>query len=91
MRDARGWIFLQGNADHSATNSEVAGLCAAMPQLQEVWGELQARGYVQERPTVLAPEKSLLERHANVIRNSGDLFAKQPTYWADLFGKLGLR
>ena len=51
---------------------------------------LSLRGFVKELPEFLTPETAVIERHARVIRDSGDLFMRHPTYWADLFEKLGL-
>jgi hypothetical protein len=85
-----GWVFFRGKADPPATTLAAEKVCTAMPELRGVWEEFQKRGFVQNCPGQLVPDRALLERHADVIRNSGELFAKHPTYWAGLFRRLGL-
>jgi len=88
---ASSWLFFKGTAGPpSAERVFVEQQIQAMPGLVGVWEELQRRGTVQEYPAQLTPEPALLEHHASVIRSSGELFTKHPTYWAGLFGKLGL-
>jgi hypothetical protein len=65
-------------------------LSATWPELHRLWAEFEQRGSDHDCPVHLAPDQALLERHARVIRNSGELFTRHPTYWNGLFGKLGL-
>jgi hypothetical protein len=90
VADSRGWLFFRGKADPPATTAVAERLCTVMPELRGVWQEVQKRGFVKNCPGQLEPERGLLEHHAVVIRNSGDLFAKHSTYWADMFRRLGL-
>lgn len=90
VADAKGWVFFRGKADPPATTAPVEWLLTAMPQLRELWEGFQKRGMVHNCPSQLEPERALLEYHADVIRAAGDPFDKHPTYWADLFRKLGL-
>jgi len=85
------WLFFKATAQPpSAERVFVEQQIQALPGLANVWEELQRRGAVQDYPAQLRPEPALLEYHASVIRSSGSLFTKHPTYWGDLFRKLGL-
>ena len=90
VADARRWAFFRGKAERPDTTLVPEELGDAMPELRSLWAEFQARGFVRDCPEELAPDRTLLERHAQVVRRSGELFAKHPTYWADRFAKLGL-
>ncbi len=90
VENARRWAMFRRKTDPPGTTAASEKACAAMPELRGFWAEFQARGFVKELPDFLAPEAVLLERHASVIRNSGDLFTRHSTYWADLFDKLSL-
>lgn len=90
VEDARGWSMFRRKTDPLGTTMASEKVFAAMPELRSLWAEFQKRGFVKELPDFLAPEPSVLERHAAVIRNSGDLFTRHPTYWADLLEKLSL-
>ena len=88
---ASSWLFFKAAAQPpSAERVFAEQQIQAMPSLAGVWEELQRRGAVQECPAQLTPEPALLAYHASVIRSSGELFTKHPTYWGDLFRKLGL-
>jgi len=88
---ASSWLFFTGTAGPpSAERINVEQQIQSIPGLAGVWEELQRRGAVQDYPAQLRPEPTLLEYHASVIRSSGTLFTKHPTYWGDIFRKLGM-
>jgi hypothetical protein len=91
VANASSWLFFKGAAGPpSAERVYVEQQIQAVPGAAGIWEELQRRGAVQESPAQFMPEPALLEYHASVIHSSGELFTKHPTYWSDLFRKLGL-
>jgi len=88
VAEARTWVFFRGRDDPPGSTRMAEEMNNAMPQLRGLWADFQERGFVQDCPSALAPDAALIARHANVILNSGDLFAKTPTYWSDLLEKL---
>ena len=91
VEQASSCLFFKGTAGPpSAERVFVEQQIKALPGMVGVLEELKRRGAVQECPAQLMPEPSLLEYHASVIRSSGQLFTNHPTYWGDLFRKLGL-
>lgn len=90
-RHASSWLFFKGTTGPpSAERVFVEQQIQALPGLAGVWEELQRRGVVQEYPAQLTREPALLEYHSSVVRSSGELFTKHPTYWRDLFRTLRL-
>jgi hypothetical protein len=90
VEKAGGWALFRRKTDEPGTTSASQKVCAAIPELRVVWEELQTRGFVKVLPDFLAPDTAVLKRHVQVIRRSGELIAKHPTYWSDRFAKLGL-
>lgn len=77
VETAKRWALFRGATEPPAGER----LCAAMPELSGVWKEFEARGMVKARPALLEPDRDLIEYHADVIRNAGELFTANPTYW----------
>lgn len=88
--DGRNWPFFRRKACLAAPTRPVEGLLAAHPELGGLWAEFEKRGFVRDCPEELSPDAAQLQRHAEVIRRSGGLFQQHPTYWARVFGQLGL-
>ena len=84
------WALFRKKSDPPGSTRCAEALCAAMPELGGIWAEFQKRGLIRDCPDQLSPDPALLERHATVIRRSGELFTEHPTHWLRLFGKLGL-
>lgn len=89
VANARGWPCFRGKPDPPATTQAAEALCTAMPELRDLWGEFQQQGFVQDCPDQLSPDRALMERHARVVRDSGELFTQHPTYWGESLRKAG--
>jgi len=83
------WIFFKPRGEPSPERTFVEQQIKAVPAVGAAFSEAQAR-FTQEYPDEVAPWRSVLEYHASVVRNAGVLFTSHPTYWRDLFNKLGL-
>ncbi len=90
IENAMHWGLFRRAGQKSAGDRMVEQFGQSMPQLQEIWEQLKARGHLRDYPSALVPERPMLDRHAGVIRKAGDLFSHHPSYWADLFRKLEL-
>ena len=82
------WIFFKTRGEPSPERTFVEQQIKATAAGSAL-SEAQAR-FTQERPHELAPGRSMLEYHAFVVRNAAALFLSHPTYWSDVFRKLGL-
>jgi len=90
VADGRNWPFFRRKACPAAPTQAVEEVLAAHPDLGGLWAEFEKRGFVRDCPEELSPEAAQLQRHAEVIRRSGGLFQQHPTYWAKVFGQLGM-
>ena len=88
--DGRNWPFFRRKACPAASTRPVEGLLAAHPDLGRLWAEFEKRGFVRDCSEELSPDAAQLQRHAEVIRRSGELFQQHPTYWTKVFGQLGM-
>lgn len=88
--DGRHWPFLRREACPAEPSRAEEALFTAHPDLGGLWAEFKLRGFVRDCPAELSPDAAQLQRHAEVIRRSGGLFQQHPTYWAKVFGQLGV-
>jgi hypothetical protein len=95
VRESSTWLFLTPIGKPTARRVRIE---EKLKEVEENFLTHAIRGSIakaQQRlsyvcPPELAADHAVLNYHADVVRESGALFASNPTYWRDLFQELGL-